>query len=66
MTSRRSFRPWTQRLSQAQQFRPGHVTGRVASAQPLRRRTRLGEVEERVVEVGGLLDEADPPEAGEP
>ncbi len=38
MSSRRSIKPWEDRLSRQSQFRPGHVGGRVASAQPIRRR----------------------------
>lgn len=38
MTGRRAVRQWDERLSRALQFVPGHVGGRVASAQPIRRR----------------------------
>ena len=38
MTSRRAVPGWDQRISRALQFRPGHMDGRVASAQPSRRR----------------------------
>jgi hypothetical protein len=38
MTSRRAMPGYDQRLSRALQFVPGHVGGRVASAQPVRRR----------------------------
>lgn len=38
MTSRRSMTGHAERLSRALQFVPGHVGGRVASAQPIRRR----------------------------
>jgi len=38
MTSRRAAPGYDQRLSRAFQFRPGHVGGRVASAQPVVRR----------------------------
>jgi hypothetical protein len=38
MTSRRPIRGHTERVSRALQFIPGHVSGRVASAQPIRRR----------------------------
>lgn len=37
MTSRRSIQTWPARVSQQQQFRPGHTSGRVASAQPITR-----------------------------
>lgn len=61
MTSRRSIRSHQQRASRAFQFVPGHVGGRVASAQPVR---RLGNIsaqvdpEEVVVpEPGGCWEE---------
>lgn len=38
MTGRRSIAGWDARLSRALQFVPGHAGGRVASAQPIRRR----------------------------
>lgn len=37
MTGRRSMAGWEQRLSRALQFQPGHVGGRIASAQPVKR-----------------------------
>lgn len=37
MTGRRPMAGWDARLSRALQFQPGHVGGRVASAQPVRR-----------------------------
>lgn len=54
MTGRRAVRQWDERLSRALQFVPGHVGGRVASAQPIRRRggtlrrPSVGAVEELV------------------
>lgn len=45
MTSRRSIRSHQQRASRAFQFVPGHVGGRVASAQPVR---RLGNISAQV------------------
>lgn len=43
MTNRRSLQTNMQRISRAQQFVPGHVGGRVASAQPVNHRTnRVG------------------------
>lgn len=38
MTGRRAVKPWPVKVSRAFQFVPGHVGGRVASAQPIRRR----------------------------
>jgi len=38
VTSRRSMQTYSERMSRAMQFVPGHVGGRVASAQPIRRR----------------------------
>ena len=37
MTGRRSIASWDARISRALQFVPGHVSGRVASAQPINR-----------------------------
>lgn len=42
MTSRRSMKTPTEKVSRALQFIPGHVGGRVASAQPVLRRERIG------------------------
>lgn len=42
MTNRRSLQTNMQRISRAQQFVPGHVGGRVASAQPVRERLKVG------------------------
>ena len=42
VTNRRSLQTNMQRISRAQQFVPGHVGGRVASAQPVRTRTAVG------------------------
>lgn len=42
MTSRRSLQTFNQRLSRQTQFVPGHVGGRVASAQPVKRRPTIG------------------------
>lgn len=42
MTNRRSLQTNMQRISRAQQFVPGHVGGRVASAQPVRERRKVG------------------------
>lgn len=44
MTNRRSLQTNMQRISRAQQFVPGHVGGRVASAQPVRERNKVGAV----------------------
>ena len=38
MTSRRSIQQYEQRISRMLQFVPGHVGGRVSSAQPVERR----------------------------
>jgi len=43
VTSRRPMRTPAERLSRAAQFRPGHVGGRVSSAQPVQRRQRIGQ-----------------------
>jgi hypothetical protein len=42
MTSRRSMKTPAEKMSRALQFIPGHVGGRVASAQPVLRRARVG------------------------
>jgi len=44
VTDRRSFQTWTERMSRQAQFVPGHVGGRVASAQPVKRRVTVGRV----------------------
>jgi hypothetical protein len=44
MTNRRSLQTNMQRISRARQFVPGHLGGRVASAQPVRRRAGVGQV----------------------
>jgi hypothetical protein len=60
MTSRRSIASWDARLSRALQFRAGHLSGRVDSAQPIRRnggslrRASVGAVEVPVY-VGGYI-----------
>lgn len=41
MTSRRSMQTHAERVSRALQFIPGHVGGRVASAQPIYHRQNL-------------------------
>jgi len=45
MTGRRSLATHAARESRWLQFEPGHVGGRVDSAQPVRRRQRIGRVE---------------------
>lgn len=53
MTSRRSVQTWRQRVSRSLQYFPGHVSGRVASAQPIPyRRVRVGAVE---AEIEGIV-----------
>jgi hypothetical protein len=42
VTGRRSIAQWDAKLSRAMQFVPGHVTGRVNSAQPVVRRHGIG------------------------
>jgi hypothetical protein len=44
MTGRRSMQTYEARVSRALQFLPGHITGRVASAQPVQRRRTVGVV----------------------
>lgn len=45
MTNRRSLQTYGERMSRQTQFVPGHVGGRVASAQPLGRRRTIGAVQ---------------------
>lgn len=60
MTGRRAVRQWDERLSRALQFVPGHVGGRVASAQPIRRRG--GTLRQASVGAGGSPIAAPPAE----
>lgn len=44
MTNRRSLATYAERESRALQFWPGHVGGRVASAQPVEPREQVGDM----------------------
>lgn len=57
MTGRRPVTQWDARLSRALQFVPGHVGGRVASAQPIRRRG--GTLRTPSVGAAGQIEPAD-------
>jgi hypothetical protein len=59
VTGRRPIRGHTERVSRALQFIPGHVSGRVASAQPIRRRG--GNLRQASIGAVGAVAPPDPP-----